>query len=1315
MSAIQQDITVKIKALVDGLSNVKELAGYVSGLKDLQIGGSSSSAGDTGALVDQINNLADAVDSLSKKAGPTKLQDFTSIVSALNAIIQGLGGLKKAAEGVQAVASFFKSLSGGEKEAAGIAKLTNTVSNLADLIRSKFKASAKEVEQDAEEMSKGVGDSTTKVEGFASRVRAAFDKLKQRFGGGSSGSAPSGAGAAAGAVEGAVGAEAGEAGAGLAEGAGAAAAGAGAAEAAPAVGALGAAAGAAVSVVSALVAGLAALGAIAAVVVAALAAVVAIVAVFTAGVAGLTLSVNLGVAALAKIGPEGVKLHEEFEQARLSIAGTVASLNEITVAGQAVEGAQKFAVAFQLADEQAQKLRVDTLQTGATFEQLSAAFQEAVKPGVAAGLDLDQIRQIVVQATQAATALNVPLDQVGQEVASILSGTIDENSQLANALGISEKDVKLWTQKGTLADQLTQKMKGFAEAGAEANNTLDGLKTKLQNALAVFEGEATQQAFDTLKEEFQKLLPELFDFKNARVTSQFEALASLADDVLTRLIRVAGTIAQDIVAGLQKAGQFVEQNRALIDQILTLLEASVRQLLQVGEQFVQIGTDTETWHTTLLLVRDVLVVVNVIIAALVQQLREAQPLLLLLLAAANAALLASGVGALGGLGAPAKGGASTGAPAGDITGGVGQFRIGLKTKLPGGGGGGGGGGGQKSQVPQLERELDKAKIEAALAEIKAKYDAIKQDVDASVQAIKDGLSDATVSISDAYRLEAEFADKALRAENDRLDAEVRAAGERHRLALQDLNPDLKPKERLLAIEVENTKLVAETAKLEGERALLVEKTADEKARLVNEEAKAQEQLQKSVADIENQLDALSNFGGSRAEAAAAEIEARFAETRRQLVINFGEASHEVEHLDQLIQQLTERAKFSELSKDVENAFGRLRDEEDLLNDDVTRGQLSAADALKKRLELEREVKRQVQDTLIGLKAVAEATGDPQLLEAVRKLEHEWKNLGTTIDATAKEIDDSIRKGLEDTLVNIITRAKTAKEAFLDFLRSIVAEIARIVAANLVEKLFGNILRTNPQGSSIGGILAPILTGGASNGTQQGSSSGNVFGSIDDTLKKIPGVILNFNRSSDQGLGGLKTSTDGMRGDVNAGIGQVNSNFGSAIGLLGNIASGILAMAAAAVVSAVTNILHAAGAGAAPQAEGGFQSASPGGRLVRVAEAGFDEVILPTDPKYKKRASRLMGEFIRRTGLVPDFGAVVLQGALAGVPSFEAGGFALDTVSPGAGAAGDAISVSVPLTIHTPNRQSFAGSEQAIKRDVARAAQEGVRRAKSQTK
>jgi hypothetical protein len=1198
VAGVQQDILVKIKVLLEGLGNVRALAGHV---KDMGSGGGqvAALAGNIDQLTAAVDKLASAQEKSSKKGG------FARFLTEAAAVVNILGGLPRAFEGV---------------------------SKLLDL-----------------------------AEGIKGKVGPAFEKVSGLF---------SRAGEAAKSAFSSVSSSVSEFAGGAGEQAGA--------------------------VLSEIGGTLAALGPVALAAAAALAVILAGVAALAAGFVGFAASVAIGAVALVAVGKQGLEAHRQLEQVQLGIAAIITSLAQVKVAGLPVDGAEKFSAAMALARDQVQKLRVDAINTTATFEQIAPAFQAALAPGLAAGLGLDQIREITVKVVQAAGALGIPFDQVNQEVRAILEGTINEDARLAKVLGISNKMVTSWKSQGTLADELNKRLEGFAIAGVAAADTLDGLVSNLQEALNVFSAEATTRAFSALKDEVRKLLPQLFDFKSAGIQEQFKSLTTLADDILVRVVRIGGSIAQDIVSGIKRAGEFVTANRETIDAILNLCAGVVQQLVEIARQFVGVATSAGTWRTALELVRGVLTAINVVLALVVAQLRDAAPLLRLLILAANAVAISS----FPSLGAGAKSGALTAdevaAQAADQL----EFAKGLMSTASASGAGKGEGkktgGGEKSKVPELQRALDRAQIDKDLAEVQAKFDAVKQDIAASVDAIKGGLDDAILSISEAYRLEALLADKALKAEQDRIDAEVAAAQKRRDLAVKDLDPKLKPDERKLAVAAEDKKLATEIVKLEAERKRLVEETTDKKNALVRDEAKAQQALEDTVAGIENELDAMSRFGGVRAEAAAREIETRFRETRRQMVANFGEASEQVKKIDALIAGLSQHAKFKEISDDISTQFSQLRDLEELLSLGVEQGSIKAQDATKRRLELERELKRSLVDQIEGLAEIARRTGDPELLAAVRKLQIEWAKLGKQINETAKHLDETLRSGLEDTLTSIITRTKSVGQAFRDLAQTILNEIARILAAKFVEKLFGGLLNTG-SGSSIGDILAKIL--GVSNpkpsGTPKPAGSG---------IENLPLIIKNFQNGAVSGLGQVNQTTKGVGDITSQGFGQMVGLTSQSIGLLGSIANNSKVQTASAVFATVLTAAKIFATKGGAHAAGGFISGPGSGTsdsiLARLSNGEFI---------VREWAARRIGapvlNFLNNFGRLPD-----LFRSLPDVTGFALGGFAGSLPSPDPSAAGG---LTIEQHFHN-NYQVMDGkltqsSRQAMERDAARVTRRGAQR------
>jgi hypothetical protein len=136
--------------------------------------------------------------------------------------------------------------------------------------------------------------------------------------------------------------------------------------------------------------------------------------------------------------------------------------------------------------------------------------------------------------------------------------------------------------------------------------------------------------------------------------------------------------------------------------------------------------------------------------------------------------------------------------------------------------------------------------------------------------------------------------------------------------------------------------------------------------------------------------------------------------------------------------------------------------------------------------------------------------------------------------------------------------------------------------------------------------------------------------------------------------------------------------------------------------------------------GGPVSAAPGGRIIQVAEGGHDEMVVTTDPRHASRSARLLGRFIRRTGILPRFAAggfsseSILSNISDRLPRFAMGDFVsadnLEAASAGAG------NFSLNQTLVFPgvkDYRSFRQNEGAIKRDLARAAEQGVKATRGQ--
>jgi hypothetical protein len=288
---------------------------------------------------------------------------------------------------------------------------------------------------------------------------------------------------------------------------------------------------------------------------------------------GLAASVVAGLG-FAKIIQEGIQFNQTIETARLGISALVSAQADITNAqGEALKGTDKLAAGAVIADEQLQKLRVAGLRTTATFQQLAEAFQIAVGTGLGAGLNLDQIRELTIGITQAAGALGVPYQQLNQEIRDILQGTIDNNSQVGRALGLSTELLSTWKAQGTTVENLTKLLKPFGDAGEQIARTFSGAASNLQEALQTLAGSVTAGLFDQLRRGFLEATQGLFNFDTGGVSEQIQPLVSLFQDAFTGIGFVVRSVIVEIRDVALAISQFIANNQGAFDRITDAVAA----------------------------------------------------------------------------------------------------------------------------------------------------------------------------------------------------------------------------------------------------------------------------------------------------------------------------------------------------------------------------------------------------------------------------------------------------------------------------------------------------------------------------------------------------------------------------------------------------------------------------------------------------------------------------------------------------------------------------------------------------------------------
>lgn len=201
---------------------------------------------------------------------------------------------------------------------------------------------------------------------------------------------------------------------------------------------------------------------------------------------------------------EMVRFNAEIETARTGIASIISSVGTLYDAqGNLVTGAEAFNIALGLSSDLIKKLRKDAIGSVATFESLVQSFQVAVGPGLAAGLNLDQVRVLSKRLSEAAITMGIPINQLSEEIRSLLQGTATaRNTRIAALFGGAKEAneaIRIAKEQGKLYEVLSKKLEGVALGTDAAKKSFKVLASDLKDSFQLLLAEGGIEYFESLK------------------------------------------------------------------------------------------------------------------------------------------------------------------------------------------------------------------------------------------------------------------------------------------------------------------------------------------------------------------------------------------------------------------------------------------------------------------------------------------------------------------------------------------------------------------------------------------------------------------------------------------------------------------------------------------------------------------------------------------------------------------------------------------------------------------------------------------------
>ena len=197
---------------------------------------------------------------------------------------------------------------------------------------------------------------------------------------------------------------------------------------------------------------------------------------------------------------EMIRFNAEMEASTTGMASLIASVAEVrTSSGKMASDVLAFNTALDVSGKLMRQLRIDAATTEATYEGLVQAMQVGIAPALDAGLNLEQTRQTIVNITRAAQQLGVPVRQFGEEIRSVLQGTIKLSTTRLAPLFTNE-DIKNAREQGRLFEYMSEELGVFAESADYVADTYKVLKSNVQDASSAVLASGGQEYFENLKD-----------------------------------------------------------------------------------------------------------------------------------------------------------------------------------------------------------------------------------------------------------------------------------------------------------------------------------------------------------------------------------------------------------------------------------------------------------------------------------------------------------------------------------------------------------------------------------------------------------------------------------------------------------------------------------------------------------------------------------------------------------------------------------------------------------------------------------------------
>lgn len=360
---------------------------------------------------------------------------------------------------------------------------------------------------------------------------------------------------------------------------------------------------------------------------------------------------------------------------------------------------------------------------------------------------------------------------------------------------------------------------------------------------------------------------------------------------------------------------------------------------------------------------------------------------------------------------------------------------------------------EKKSTGATEKDTTGAQLALIKAQAESEFKVLKEGLDLQKSALDRSLDDRLISIRDYYakktQIEQQAIDQDLVAKQQELAAQSAVA-----VTGKD--------------EAQRLRAKAEVKKIEGEITVLNMKRGDIEIANARAAAKAEKELADELARVRDRLAEIR--GGAGGDVTRTRLEREYQPLIEKLQ-RMGDATG-VADVGRLINVEADMAELTKLERQYQTVTERMAIRERELQVQKDAGMITETQMRRGVLELHQQTAAEVEGLIPKMQALAVSTGSEEAINRVARLKVEVAGLKTEADDVATRINGDVENAFATMFEQIGAGAKSAKDAFADFARSVLSAINRIAAQKIAEELFGGTSKGG--GGGLGGLVSGLF-------------------------------------------------------------------------------------------------------------------------------------------------------------------------------------------------------------------------------------------------